>query len=666
MAINLQAVNSYPVNGTDLTGAGGEDIISGEIVAIEQNVINSVSGELVAIEQNVKYAAQVSGELVTIEQNVTATVSGEIVAFEQNVVDYSIGRVAQLGWDISIFIDGVEINPELITDKVTIKRSENNAALAEFTLLGETGVQEYEALHGKEVIINCKTLAGTKRIYTGVVDIPIINLPIERAVIKCTDRREEQLNNQIRPVINSIGYYSKLIFEEPDSLAHEVEQRLTTTPYSVDFDTYGQYTVTAWAPKTTPDFTFVDEDIFYMQPQVELASRARIVNQVDITFGHSFARFYQAAAQYAWIHPAKNKIGLFLVDGYSLTTREMVRQAAISAGWYVPGNNVIFDPIWANGWYNVEGTTVGFSTTMLRGEAVPVLDSSGNQLSDANGEPLFEGRITGGTNMAQLFCLGAYWNAYKRWAQTVTETYTLSVKAPQSIAQYGTVKRTLSYALQEEDNAQEWESAPAFPTGSGFNGIHDQDSQRTEFNNALNVALRQAQNTIEGSHRATKVQFTTVDIRPELDLIHTVEVATEELDCKGKIQSLEHNFNIRTGEAKSKVTVVLSRAQGTQSSDALQAPGKINDNITINLGTKGLGNWFGIEPTAGMTGMIGNKWINFGGNVWRTNYPEQFRVDTPSIPDYLRNTRELSTDASYNIGLRNDPLTITFDGQYHA
>jgi len=660
------AINSTPINSTSVNGSSINAVLSGELVLLEQGVVRQVSGELVAIEQNVTFAAQVSGELVAIEQTVEAFLSGELVQLEQHVLDYSIGRIARLGWDLSVFIDGAEVDPELISGDLKVRRSESTASLCDFTLLAEAGLQDYESLHGKEIVVNCHTDTGVYRVYTGIVDIPDINLSIERALIRCTDRREEQLNNQPDTVINSIGYYSPLIFDEPESKAEEVEQRLTTTPHSVDFDPYGQYTITPWLPKATADFVFVDEDIFAFQPKIQLASRARIVNNVEIKFGHSFDRFYQAGAGYSWTHAAKDRIGLYLVDGYSLTTREMVRQAAQSAGWYIPGNNITFDPIWPNGWYYVDGTLVGFSTTQTRGESVPVLDESGNQVSDADGNPSYETRITGGTDMSQVFCLGAYWTAYKRWAQTVTEEYSMTVKSPQSIDQYGTITKTLNYAFQEESEASEWEGATAFPVGQGFNGIHDQDKERTKLDDALNVALRQAKNTIEGSHRATTVTFDTVRIRPELDLVHTLEVAAEELDCKGKIQSIEHRFNIRTGEAKTTVTVVLSRAQGSQAESALQSPGKIADNINLTLDTRGLGNWFGITPSYQMTGMIGNRWIQANNNIWRTNYPEQFRVDTPSIPTTFRGTRSLTNDSLYNVELRNDPLTITFDGDYLA
>ena len=660
-------INSTPINTVAING-DSDPIISGEIVAIEQNVVRLMEGELVAIEQNVNYAAQMFGEIAAIAQNTSATVSGELVSIQQNVVDYSVGKIASLGWDLSIFIDNKEVDPSLVVTSVKIKRSESRAALAEFTLLGEPGVQDYEALHGKNVTIDCHTLNGTYRIYTGIIDIPDVNLNIERAKIQCTDRREELLNNLGRNTIDAIGYYSPIIFDEPESQAEEVEQRLSTTPYSVDFDAYGQFTITPWQPKTVPDYTFVDEDIYRFEPKVKLASRGRLINRVEIDFKHRFERFYQQGVGYSWVHPMNNLIGLYLVDGYSLTTREMVRQAASNAGWYIPGNRINFIDIHPNGWYNVNGTKVLFTTTQTRGETVAVLDEEGNQLSDSDGNPLYETRITGGTDYSKVFCMGASWTAYKRWAQTVTESYNLVVESPQSINQYGTIKKTQNYAFDEPADSSEWEGAKAFPIGSGFNGIHDQDLQRSNFANAVNVALQKARNTIEGSHRDTRVTFQTTEIRPELDLIHTLEVSSDELDCKGKIEEIEHNFNIKTGEAKTTVTLVLSRAEGSTSTTPLQYPGKISDSLTPDIPNPSLGNHFGEDPEQPQavywTGMIGNRWIQANNNIWRTNYVEQFRVDTPKIPENVRKGRDLNLDVNYNISLRNDPLTITFDGKY--
>lgn len=684
-SVNTFAINSIPVNGgaagaaLSIEGEGSlisiEQIVrlqvaSGSLISIEQTVGFIGSGSLISIEQIVglRLSSTVAESIASIEQGVRATYTGSATPIEQRVIDSSVpSHLDRTGWDLTLSIGGLVIPNSQIHGNIEIDRTENDAALMRITLMPETGVQDVELYHGKVILLDIHTASGTNRIYTGTVDIPEIDLIEEKITLRCTDKRTELLNSQLAGITDTIGVYSPHIFRVPKDTAEEVEQRLTTTPFAVDFDAYGNYTITSWFAKSTADFTLTDSDVYRNRPRVELASRGRVTNQVNINFGYRYERFHHATRTWEWESPINTTVCLLLQFGYSLTFRSAIQAAIEGAGWPLK-ENVTYDAIPASGWYSCSGVPIAWSTTQLQGVNEPVLDSEGNQLNDTDGNPLFKARITGGTDFGPLYAAGAMWEGTTQWAQTVTEDYTLTLNAPQSQTQFGVITQDLTYAMESEADTAGWEDYTSFRTvaGQGDNYNIDQDLNRNESNQAIDVALQQAKNVILGSHRDTRVKVDTF-IWPEIDLKHTVLVDTTELDAKGKVFNINHRLNIGTGEARTRTTLVLFRSQGSASDSILSIPAQPTDVVTYNTQNILLGNHFAEDPTTeealSWNGMIGNAWITEAGNTFRTTFQEQFIVDAPAVPDELRTAKDLSTTDSYTVAIPNDTLVISFDGK---
>lgn len=665
MAINDHSINSYAVNGDLLEF---RMVAAGQLISIEQAVMNIGSGELISIEQDVelKLSMSVSEALISIEQVVETTYSGSIISIEQRVINTSIpSHLSRTGWDLTLTINGREIPTSQIHGMIDIERAENDAALMTVTLLPAAGIQDIESYHGKQILLDAHTSSGTTRLYTGTVDIPDIDLIEEKITLHCTDRRTELLNNQLPGLTDTIGVWSSHIFREPKDTAGEVEQRLSTTPYAVDFDAYGNFTITPWATKTTADFTLTDSDVYRNKPRVELTSRGRVINKVSINLDYRYERFYHITRGFSWTSPISDSICYLLLDGYSLTFKSAVLSAIDSAGWPIKGE-VTFVPIHESGWYRCEGLDIMYSTVQLQGVNESVTDASGNQVTDSSGNPVYKTRITGGTQYGGLYCMGASWYATQQWSQSVTEKYSITMQAPQSQSQFGTIESDINYSIDEEADAAGWDNYTTYNNYSEtLNYYIDQDLKRNEFNTAVDVALQQAKTTILGSHRDTRVYVDTF-LWPEVDLKHTVLVDTDEVEAKGKVYNIRHKLNIGTGEAVTTTTLVLSRAQGSASSSTLTIPSKPSDNITYNTQVIYLGNHFGEDPTtaaaASWNGMIGNKWVTENNNSFRTTYQEQFIVDAPAISSSQRDAKELAGSANYNLEIPNDTLVITFDG----
>ena len=685
--VDSGAINSHPVNGPAQVlleiGTGVGELISfeqdvrlivtsAELLSYEQDVVRIGLGELIAFEQIVqlRLSSIVDEELISFEQIVRAVfTSAQIIGIEQQVRTITpADHLSRTGWDALLVIDGNQIPSSQIFGSIEIDRTENDAALMTVTLIPPTGVQDIELYHGKSVTLDITTTDGTFRAYTGTVDIPDVDLVDERIILRCTDRRTELLNSQLPGIVSTIGVYSPHIFREPRDTAEEVEQRLTTTPFAVDFDAYGNYTITSWTPKATADFTLVDSDVYRDRPKVELTSRGRVTNKVNINLQYRYERFLHGTRTWSWQSPIDIDICKLLVDGYSMTYRATVASAVIAANWPLK-TPITFTEIQPGGWYRCGSTTIGWSSIQLRGVNEAVTDEDGNLVSDTDGNQLYAARITGGTDYAPIYCNGATWKGTAQWSQNVTETYTLSVEGPQSTAQFGTIEQDLSYSIDEEADTAGWENYRSFRNEFpllGDNYAVDQDIKRNEFVVAVDVALRQAKNTILGSHRDTRVTVDTF-IKPQIDLKHTVAVTTDEVVAKGKVFNIKHSINIGTGEAVTTTTILLSRIQGSASDSALSIPAKPSDNLTFNTQTIRLGNHFGEDPTTERAkkwnGMIGNRWRTVNNNTFRTTFIESFVVDTPAIPDALRNSKALTGTQSYNVEIPNDTLTITFDGK---
>ena len=163
----------------------------------------------------------------------------------------------------------------------------------DFTIIPPLGLQNVESLTGKSVTMDVDTDEGTFRIYTGIVDICDVDLIEKKITIHCTDRRTELINSTLGAVVPTIGIYSAIIFgRDPKDPADELAQRLTTVPLTVDFDAYGNYTLSNLAPKSTPDFVLTGSKIYYRDPKVEFTSRGRITNKVTIGFQYRRARLW--------------------------------------------------------------------------------------------------------------------------------------------------------------------------------------------------------------------------------------------------------------------------------------------------------------------------------------------------------------------------------------
>jgi hypothetical protein len=678
--LNGGVLNGHVLNGAIGDGPepppSGEGIIlsfeqqtvqgeSGIILSFEQMIGDLAEGLILSFEQDVQLLITGGGLILSFEQDLGTTASGLILSFEQRTIkptaDPIPSHLQRTGWDAVIILNGVEVHEDLIHGGIHIERTEGGASVCNFTLCYKpgAGIQNVETLAGKPVTIDFQTAAGTFRVYTGVVDIPEINLIEKKITINCTDRRLELINAQLGPIVPTIGYYSTIIFPEAKDVAEQLEQRLTTIPYSVDFDAFGVFNFTAKRAKSVADFVLTGDDVYDREPSVSYTSRDRIVNKISIKFNYRFPRLHHMQRQFSWVSPIRDNICLMLLEGYTLAQRVMIQSAAYSAGWVIIGE-INFTPIQNGGWYcgGVAWSTIQFTTETTGYKK----DMSGEYILDANGNKIAEIRITGGTNLAPVFANAATWQASTRWAQTITETYTLTVKAPQSINLYGIVENDNAYSAEDNTDASAWENYTVYD--NPFSKIEqtyyvDAAAGRSAFNSAIITALNIAKTTILNSHRDTRVSVNRF-LWPQIDLKHTVVIDAPILKARGKVVNIIHDINNSTTEAVTTIVIALSRSIGSQSDTPFTVPPIPGDSVNPGTGEIVLGNHYGEDPEGPggdtWTGRVGNKIVS----GVRTQFAEQFIVRTPDIPAAVRDEKIKASAANYDISIPNDLLEVTF------
>lgn len=673
MTINAKIINTGSIN-------SASDVIyaQGLILSFEQSIEVLAVGSILTFEQTVNLKTTAEGLILSFEQSVVTKLIYPLITFEQTVVDqdapsYSFFR--RNDWYTRITIDGSIVPDRYLRGSWNYIHNESNNALFDFSIQPDLGIQDLYQYQGSAVTCDVITANGTFRIFTGYIDIPVIDVMNEWITLQCSDNRESRFAaGEINPA--SIGYYSTSVFgaADPNDLISQITNRLSTVTSSLDWDGYGVPYLTPWIPKATADVTLSDSFVYRQQPQIRFESKEQIVNQVNINFTYNYQRFHAGAASYVWNIPYNGRE--FLTVSPSMLKKEMVESAIDAAGWPLRGS-VGYTPVLKAGIYNIGGVTVVWSTTQTQYTVVPKTSTNpvpgGDPIpvTDNTGQPVYKAVATSATDLSDVFCFGAAWNAIRRWSQNITESYTLTVTAPQSIAAYGLSNKTQSASFTDIDNSASWDDSPRDNRSLAVEPYYNnQTLTLSEYVNATNTLINQARATILRSHRDTRCKFQRF-IWPEIDLRHTVELSTTRIDCRGKVVGIKHNLNIGTGEAYSEIDLALFRATGSQAETPLVTPTRPADGIAPFSAAYALGSHYGLDPSVpaavNWTGHIGNKYITeritSGFNTKRTQYQESFIVDTPDIPSAYRDQRTITTAATYNIAIPDNTLVYTTVGK---
>lgn len=591
------------------------------------------------------------------------------------------------GWYPIIILGNSAVSDSVLCDEITLSKTENNAAEMTFTIKLGSGVVDPTKWVGKRAqLVMLTEQWGSTNMFSGYVNIPEVDILKKKIRFICSDNRRERMmsQTQITSIIRHTGYYSEEQFGVAADLAEEIEKRLSTIPYALDVDNNGICRITDIRTKATNDFIFTNNDVYRedgRDPQVTLPQRTDIVNKIIVRGQYRYLRGYHREVTFRWTATYANNPCDFLAHGYSVASREMVYNAASSIGWPIRGQ-IAYTPVLAAGFYRCNGGLIAWATAhFTSSRSVPQtvnIRTSDGQLetvtkTDPKGNILYQAVPTGVVDTGGALCFGAQWIATKRWTQSITEDYTFTVSNADSISQYGLVEQDTRISAESNFDGSVWENYNAWrgrPTKYPVHDINDKcyyvnfDTNKSGWNLAVLIGINQAYTSIIRAHRATRVVFET-KLNNFIDLFHTCYVNCTKLQARGKVYSLNHVMDINTGYASTQVTLALSKINNASSSSNVVIPSRPSYNPDPGPGFVNLRSYYGLEPQPEWTGHIGNKLVTtlVGSNTWdtrKTNYPHLFVVDSPQITPNTRENVTLTKSASYNCGIQDDLLTITF------
>lgn len=534
-------------------------------------------------------------------------------------------------WRLVLMIGGVDYSAQL-TGSVSVDREEGAAGLATVIIFLPPGPVVPTDWIGRPVTLDYVSEQGgvvtQSRRYTGQVSDPSYDATQRLLTLNCSDQLQKRVEAMTIADIDALvgGYWSDDVFEPTEGRSRwdYAGERLGTIPSSLDASAAGALRVTPWFAKA-PAFEFGTGTTVYQSIRVELAQLDRLTNVVEIEGGYRYARLWQQSNGYTWVHPETN--GASGLGGFCQWRKESSDTPDVEM---------------------IESAVSGSGQTLVAGSYYTIPLSMPNPCGD--GIPWI--------NVYEGLLLSASFTGARRWTQQVTESLTLKVYAPTSVAQAGEQVSRDRLAVQiEDDRADAWESDEVTGGTDGFTDLGNSTRRAA----AIEVLLHQAQTTILSSHRDSTVSWDfPASMCLGADLDQTLSLADQGVKAVGKCRRLEEAYDLESGSALITTTIAVMRGGGTDA-DALTAPpettsspssGSRNYSLDTQLG----GHFDSGEYDADRDGFSG-MYSNVQDSTLE-KFPRRMKVTAPEIPAALRDEQAYTTTAEYRVVIPNDTLEL--------
>jgi hypothetical protein len=646
---------------------------AGTLVTIEQKVAIVGSGTLISVAQEVDFLQQGSGTLITVTQDVKTVASGALIEVAQIVREPAAGPCYP--YDVYVSIGGLWITDDKLAGTLQVEFEEGTAASCSFDLRPGLGVQNVQQYFGKQLIVTGVDRDGVPwRIFTGIIDIVDFDVINSLTSIRATDRRKELLEAIQDPATKfGSGYSTSYLIGENKSNTELIEALTSFSPYALDFDAYNNYRYTPWEPAATPNITFNNDTVFRRQPNIELVTRGRIVNQINLKFNYEFTKLHYQQVQYNWFSPYAGAqqgdagFAQFVMrDGYSLTRRDTILAAIEGTGWPIRGQ-VAWEALPPAGWYDGIAWLGDITMTGTAAER----DENGDVVTDSNGNRIYRTFSLAEINMTGVHTQSAEFSLTNRWSQTISKQYSLTVGSSSSQAVFGTIERDTTYTVSNEYDASRWDDYQGyvqnFEVGDGNTLSLTSSQTHTVTNNQslvesnIQAAIAQAKTEILKTHRENLVTI-QVPFTPFMQLYHTMQVSTDQIDVKAKVKRYTHVIQLSERDSYTEIEGAFYSLGAGGSDSVTTLPSISTPNATSPPTSRPLNSYYGVDPYTSFyqtkDGFFGNRW--WDRSERRTAFQEQFRIDTISIPASLTDSVVFPGSSSYDIEVPTDTLTITY------
>lgn len=434
-------------------------------------------------------------------------------------------------FNIAVLIDGEEINYCDLRNTIKITQAVNSSRIAELAIVADCGVLDFYKYASKTIQIIYSSDNSTQTIYSGIVITQKLDKASNVFNLTASDEKINKIENLPQSTIENIGYFCRDLFNDELTKKDEFAKRIESIPADYYFDNNGNFILTAWQPKTTPDIIFdsVNNKCDILSLNFGVANINEIVNKIELKFNYNYYRLIQRDIQAAYT-PG--------YGGGSSFSPEFVRLVKTYGVVPVPLAETVLSTAQGAGWVvgNFSWQGIGdLSSGVLGG------------ISIRNGA---------------AYAMSAVWTISKRWVQNVQEEYKITIKNNESIAFFNEKKEEISFNLRQPENEElksDWTDYPCYfapPSGSvrvNSDWIRpESDIDRQRYAVSMQYALNVAKTKIYYSHFNNELKLELV-FNKDIELQHTIGINNIEFSGNAKVLSIEHNFDLSKKYATTKV-----------------------------------------------------------------------------------------------------------------
>lgn len=482
-----------------------------------------------------------------------AVLSGAVLGGDETAAD-AVSSAAV--WGVVVEIDGVDRSDDLVGE-VTVDAEESAARVADLALALPSGIPvsptEWVGRRVRILFADFSSGAAVDAVplFTGRVDVPTLAPRSGVIRLRCTDDRQGMIAALSAAQIAALlpgSRWSPAVFDPAASPWVQAGDRLSTLAAALDLDAAGFPRLTPWAARPTADFSFDDDRVLDQSVSVDLGERSRLCNRIDIDFGYRFPRLKAEGWLVSYDALADHGIpfGYWVQDGNYLLGRDAVLAALEQAGAAVVSIT----------WIELPKHAVALPGGTNAGYWIP------------------------NPSVHDQLCLGFAAVVAFDYGQQIEERHAITVSAPASVAAVGTLRDTMSGALEgvyddlraAEQNVLLYRSRittiPATdmpPVAVGLTNSVDVTlsaaSGRAAADAAMETLIAVAMTKILASHRDNDVRA-EIPCLPVLDLVHTVALDAQGVVARGKVRRLSHRLDVDRGRAVTAFSLAIAAAAG--------------------------------------------------------------------------------------------------------
>lgn len=552
-----------------------------------------------------------------------------------------------------VLLNGVDISADVVP-AIKVSRRVKAAGLATFKYRVSGAPVLPADLIRQPVVINW----NSQRLYTGDVNTADWDMASRTFTIQASNFLQEKFEGKTNTEIETIlpgALYSDNVFGERRNGWQYAQDLLDTLTQDVFVDRNGNLQTATWDSTPVEDHAFNESNIVNGGAYtLDLTKGRDTVTQMKSTYKYRISRWKRR--KHSFNYSAYTYFCDYLTDGgasdtysgYQVPTRDSIIAAANGSGWTVGKDGLVIVLDEKDGIYFDTWPLSGWYCTADRG---PI----GWLITD---------------ELRSMMATGARWSAFRKWAQTITEVYEITFDAVGAQPTYGIVVKEENANYQPEvddssfENAESIELEGVWTTDAIGDAVQDQDNIATR-DNDITVLWQMAYTAFYNGLRSNYVTIQT-PILTGLELNHTVDINTNEIEAHGRMYELQHDITLH----KQLTTVKIAVSNGGGGiSDALVMPDKPDTAPTYPApsSSTSLGNHIGgctdspVEQPDWDGWFTSNTWCELGAEPDLESdkyYDSKFVVIGPDIEDEARDDIEATQTVTYNIAVPQDTLIL--------